>query len=945
MAVPSNISSQGVWVLASWFLHGVITVFGADSQALPPVSFNQQVRPLLAEHCLHCHGPDASQRKGDLRLDVGAAARSSAIVAGNPQASPLMERLLSQDPDQIMPPPEEGDRLPQEAIELFARWIEQGAEYDEHWAFQPLHRADPPEVENAEFGTLTDMDRFILARLEDEGLGFSPPASSAHWLRRVSFDLTGLPPSPQGLASFLEDDSPAARAKIVDDLLASRQYGEHWGRHWLDIARYADTHGGSAIGFTRFPFSYTYRDYVVDAFQKDLPYDRFIMEQLAADSLNLTDQDPALAALGFLTVGQRFRTRHDTLDDQIDVITRGLMGLTVSCARCHDHKFDPIPTTDYYQLYAALDDSEEPDLLPMIGEPAQTDALAAYQQSLEHLTSQLGDVSREQGEVLRSRLRMQVGAYLHALAQGTPEQDLSVSFLSFRTDDLRPHVLERWRTYLSELSENDPVFGPWKILNQADERPWPERLEAQLAIWKEANGDPASWGARQELGSKTPAWNPIVLEALETQRPDSLEALARVYGDVFSQAHQQWIHASLEAAREALPGALIVPDQDPRHATINGAIDRQLRHHLYAPGTPTALEEDLASRLLNRTVSDHLGGRRGAIHDLHLNHEGSPPRAMVLEQKPDSETSTHHVFRRGNPLDRGQIVKPGFLTSMDHVAPGAFAKEPPRKALAQAIVSPQNPLTPRVVVNWVWKHHFGQALVRTPDDFGTRGAPPTHPELLDYLAQKLIEEGWSLKKLHRRLLLSRTYAQASVERSMARGQDPDNRLWWRMPRRRLSLESMRDAMLAASGELDLSAGGRPFDMMTEKEVPRRSVYGFVNRDVPSPLLTTFDGANPSACTARRPETTVPQQTLFALNSRFILDRAAAMARREALVAIEGNSGRIKKLYQWAYGRLPDQEEEAAADAFLKSGQEDSPEQALERLAHALLASNEFIFVD
>ena len=921
-----------VWVLQSSVL----------AESPETISFNEHIRPLLAEHCLHCHGPDASQRKGDLRLDLEAAARSSAIVAGNPQASPLMERLLSQDPDDIMPPPEEGKALSPEAKHLFARWIEQGASYEGHWAFEPLRRVDPPQMEDPD---LSDIDRFILVRLQEQGLDFSPPASPAHWLRRVSFDLTGLPPSPQVMDAFLENPSSDARAEVVDDLLASKQYGEHWGRHWLDIARYADTHGGSAIGFTRFPFSYTYRDYVIEAFHQDLPYDRFIMEQLAADSLGLPDQDPALAALGFLTVGQRFRTRHDTLDDQIDVITRGLMGLTVTCARCHDHKFDPIPTTDYYQLYAALDGSEEPDLLPLVGQPDPSDSLKAYQESLEHLNQQYTDVSREQGEILRARLRMQVGAYLQALAQGTPEQDLSVSFLSFRTDDLRPHVLERWRRYLSGLPESDPVFGPWKILSQADEQPWMERLEKQLAIWKEANGDPASWGARQELGSKTPAWNPMVLEALETQRPDSLEALARVYGEVFSQAQEQWLTASLEAAREALPEVSVIPDQDVRHATINGAIDRQLRHHLYARGTPTALEDDLASRLLNRTVNDHLGGRRGAIHDLHLNHEGSPPRAMVLQQKPAADSKTYHVFRRGNPLDRAQIVEPGFLSTLGSMAPDAFATHPPRKALALSIVSPDNPLTPRVVVNWVWKHHFGKGLVRTPDDFGTRGAPPTHPQLLDFLAQGLLDNDWSLKGLHRRLVLSQTYAQASMERSQARGKDPDNRLWWRMPRRRLSLESMRDAMLSASGELDLSMGGKPFDMMTNQEVPRRSVYGFVNRDVPSPLLTTFDGANPSACTARRPETTVPQQTLFALNSRFILDRATAMARRAQTQAKDSSQDPVTLLYRWAYGRAPEREERLMAREAMEKWQGSSPEVALERLAHALLASNEFVFVD
>ena len=304
-----------------------------------------------------------------------------------------------------------------------------------------------------------------MTRLQAVGLSLSAPISRTKLIRRATFDLTGLPPRWSDVQTFVRDpDSDSqAFAKVIDRLLESPEYGERWGRHWLDLARYADTHGSSAIGFKRFPFSYTYRDYVIGAFNEDLPYDRFVLQQLAADQLDLPDNDPARAALGFLTIGEQFRNRHDIIDDQIDVIGRGMMGLTLACARCHDHKFDPVPTTDYYALHAALSASHVPEDLPLIGEPAVSNN---YQSKLAAMKRHRDDISREQGDVMRGRLRMQVGLYLKELAKGTPEQDTSTAFLSYRTEDLRPVVLERWRKYLKTMDENDPVFGPWHRLSK-----------------------------------------------------------------------------------------------------------------------------------------------------------------------------------------------------------------------------------------------------------------------------------------------------------------------------------------------------------------------------------------------------------------------------------------------------------------------------------------------
>ncbi|MDG1857070.1 MAG: PSD1 and planctomycete cytochrome C domain-containing protein [Verrucomicrobiota bacterium] len=928
-----------------WLACGYLLLFfGATLISLKAetMRFNRDIRPILAEHCLHCHGPDSDSRKGKLRLDLESDAKQHAIVEGDSKKSPLIKRVLTTDPEERMPPPEESSGLSEIEIQTLNRWIDEGAFYEKHWAFEPIRKPPTPD---AGYDNWSSIDKFVLAELEASNLSMSPPVSRSKWIRRVTFDLTGLPPAWKEVEAYVFDPSPEAEEKVIDRLLESPRYGERWGRHWLDIARYADTHGGSAIGFTKFPFSYTYRDYVIGALNEDVPFDRFITEQLAADQLELPENDPSLAALGFLTIGQRFRSPHDIIDDRIDVITRGIMGLTVTCARCHDHKFDPIPTTDYYSLYATLASSSEPELLPVIGEPSETESYLAYEKKLQTLKIEYGDMAREQSEILKGRLRMQVGIYLKELARGTPEQDLSVSFLSFRTEDIRPHVLERWRDYLKQIPPNDPVFGPWKQLASFSNATFPTQRAALMEQWEKENGDISKLTPMENLSAKAPVWNPLILNAIKMSAPSSMEALAEAYGTLFAETHRDWTLAQVQSAEEALPDGTTIPDQDQRHRKINSAILRQLRSHLYADESPTALPEKLASQLLNRTVSDQLNGRRNAIHNLHLNEKGSPPRSMVLAENPDAEKKGFHVFRRGNPLNRGKRVQPRFLSVVGN---GTAKHYPPRKqrlSLAQSITSESNPLTARVTVNWIWRHHFGRGLVRTPDDFGTRGARPTHLKFLDYLASTFVEDDWSIKKMHKRILLSKAYRQASVEDPKAREKDPDNQTIWRMPRHRLAMEAMRDAMLKVSGELNTTMNGRPFDMMTKPVVPRRSVYGFINRDVPSTLLTTFDGANPSACTAKRPETTVPQQTLFALNSNFIQDRAKALIQLPGIEEAKTEELKVRLLYQQTLSRLPEPEEIAMALEYVHDVTTESKSDRWHQLAHALLASNEFIFVD
>ncbi|MFM7976290.1 MAG: DUF1549 domain-containing protein, partial [Pirellula sp.] len=373
---------------------------------------------------MECHNETDANGKLSVsnieRIAVGGESGTS-LKPGQPQMSLLLQRVEHGE----MPPEKQGksQKLPQREIDILKEWIAQGAKYSEHWAFEPIGDSTKllQHVTDESNQKELPIDRFIKQSLDKAGLKLSPELSKEQFIRRVSFDLTGLPPTSEELSRLVADTDPESIIQWIDRLLESPRYAERWGKHWLDIARYADTHGGAAIGFTSFPFSYTYRDYVIAAIERDVPLDQFILEQIAADQLDLPENDPKLAALGFLTVGMQFRNYHDTIDDRIDVITRGLMGLTVTCARCHNHKFDAIPTADYYGLVAAIAPSNPPESLPVIGQATDANAQSDYEKQLKVLSDRHQQFAREQNEVMRSRLRMQVGLYLAEIAKGAVE--------------------------------------------------------------------------------------------------------------------------------------------------------------------------------------------------------------------------------------------------------------------------------------------------------------------------------------------------------------------------------------------------------------------------------------------------------------------------------------------------------------------------------------------
>jgi mono/diheme cytochrome c family protein len=736
-------------------LAGAALLAPGAARAGPPDAgaefFENRIRPVLVNNCYPCHSAQAPKLKGGLSLEyretiLKGGENGPAIVPGDPGASLLIKAVRYDDPDLQMPP--KGKRLSEAQIADLEAWVKMGApdtrvlargaaagggvwskERRNHWAFKPIKRQPIPEVHDTNWAA-NPIDAFILARLEKEGMKPSPPADKRALIRRATYDLTGLPPTPGEVQAFVDDDSTNAFARVVDRLLASPQYGERWGRYWLDTARYADTKGDIKANqdVPLFPYAWTYRDYVVRSFNEDKPYNRFVIEQLAADRLPPGPDQARLAALGFLALGPRFNdNKNDIYNDRIDVVCKGLLGLTVSCARCHDHKFDPIPQKDYYALRGIFDSSVEPAEEPALHTPRMTPEYRAFLQKRDAL-----------------------------------EQDI---------------------------------------------------LQAQAAL-KEKRRMMGNGGEKKDL------------------RKDIIEARRKI--------------ARLEST-------------DP----------------------------------------------------------GSPPCATVLYDSTKPHDSP--LFLRGEVENKGEIVPRRFLQILSGPNAPPFRDGSGRLQLAYAIVNPANPLTSRVLVNRVWLHHFGEGIVTTPDDFGNQSDPPSHPELLDYLALRFMQEGWSIKKLHRLIMLSSTYQQSSQNNPRYALIDPRNRLLWRANIHRLEFEAVRDSILALGGQLDLAVGGRPVQLeMGEGGFShRRTLYGLVDRRNLPELYSQFDFANPDINTGKRYETTVPQQALFMMNNPLVVELARKLVNSGDFMALVGEESRIRFLYERIFQREPTEVEIKLGMDFIK----------------------------
>jgi mono/diheme cytochrome c family protein len=864
--------------------------------------FEKKIRPVLVENCYKCHSAQAEKVKGGLLLDTREAVLKGgdtgpALVAGDPEKSLLIKAVRYADEDLQMPP--KNKKLSAEQIADLEAWVKMGApdprtngvkvassvvtdQARKHWAYQPVRSPSLPAVKNTKW-VQSPIDRFILAKLEAKSLTPSPRADKRTLIRRATYDLIGLPPTPEEVDAFINDNSPEAFAKVVDRLLASPHYGERWGRYWLDIARYADTKGYVFEEERRYAFSYTYRDYVIRALNEDVPYDQFIIQQIAADLLPLGDDKRPLAALGFLTLGRRFlNNQPDIIDDRIDVVSRGLMGMTVACARCHDHKFDPIPTKDYYSIYGVFASSEEPAEKPLLGNTALPKQYPEYLAEKKKREDESKQFRTEKEAELLKNLRSQVGEYLLACAESKGQGRDKRESLA-RERKLSPRLVSRWSDRLEKTP--DPIFGPWLAFAALPKTNFTEAAKP-LAEKFAANND-----ATNKL-------NPRVARIF-TNASTSLKEVADLYDQLFEDIDRQW---RTVAAKTNAPASLSDPQKEA------------LRQVLYAENSPLRMESDEIYRLFDTPAQQKVRALKRKIDELDATHPGAPPRAMAVKDK--STPVDPVVFVRGNAGNQGPKVPRQFLEILSSEKREPFKKGSGRLEFAQSIASTNNPLTARVMANRVWSYHFGAPLVRTPSDFGTRTESPTHPELLDFLAAQFMQDGWSLKKLHRAMMLTSAYQQSSVDNSSNARIDPANEMLWRMNRHRLDFEAMRDTLLSLSAGLDSAIGGLPTDITTEPFTARRSVYAFIERQNLPGIFRTFDFASPDATSPQRFYTTVPQQALFLLNSPFVVQQAQGFLARPEVKSAHDDEQRIERLYRLAYQRAPEREEVSLAKQFL-----------------------------
>lgn len=774
--------------------------------------FEKQIRPLLHRHCYECHSGESKTLHASLRVDrresLAAGGDSGpALLPGKPEES-LLIQVLRYDGDIQMPPQ---GKLSKAEIRLLTEWVRDGAPFPasaadagsgprqvdieqgrKFWSFQPLQTGDLPPLKSHDGGLAewprSRMDHFVLAKLQEQGLRPSPPAERGTLARRLAFDLTGLPPTPEQVRALAADDSPEAVERYVEQLLESPAYGERWARHWLDLARYTDV---TASWLNKTGQAHLYRDWVVEALNEDLPYDEFVRRQLAADHLDVPPDQ--LRALGLLGLSPTYWKElklpaeiikvivADEWEERVDVVSRTFLGLTVACARCHDHKFDPITTQDFYALAGVFASSRIVER-PLIGEEAFAPVRKA-RAAVESLEKELAALEKQKPQPPK--------AEPNAAAQETAKAQ---------------------EAYQKALAEHEGEA---------------QQLRQRIAQWK--------------------------------QTPDYNAAMAHVVSD-----------ESLYVVRAG--------------KTMDSGTKLD-----YRPG----------------------------------------PRDLP-------------VFIRGNPNRPGEITPRRYIEVLSESEPEPFSHGSGRLDLALAITQQSAPLAARVMVNRIWLEHFGRGLVETPSNFGQLGARPSHPALLDDLAQRFIEHHWSLKWLHQEIVTSATYLQASDARDEALAVDPDNRWLWRMNRRRLPLEPWRDAMLSATGELDRRLGGEGLKIDDPKN-DRRTLYASVHRrDMPQ-TLQIHDFPAPIAHSPRRVPTVTPLQGLFVLNSPFMQQRAAALPLQ--LESLETLPERVDALYWKLFSRGAEPEEIEVAKAFLGDQHADLRGEKWQQYAHALLGCNEFQFVD
>ena len=934
-------------------------------------TFEQSIRPILTAHCMQCH--NESKRKGGLDLtslaSLAKGGSTGPVVEPGQAASSLLYQFLQKDSEIHMPP--EG-QLSEKEISIIREWIDQlpkdkplVALKDEkqkaisHWAFQPVKPITLPKVKDAT-GLVNEIDYFVVAQLESRGLKLGPRASRQELIRRATFDLTGLPPTPEEVQAFIQDASPHAYEKLLDRLLAAPAYGERWGRHWLDVARYADS-DGFEFDVDR-PHAFRYRDYVIRSFNADKPYDRFILEQLAGDELFPYKPD-ALIATGFCRHGPTIdnqvneKNRLDELDDIISTTSSVFLGLTMGCARCHDHKYDPISQKNYYEMLAIFNSREK--LEYNVGTPEERERLRAHNEKLD---KQIQSHRRSLRELEMSVL-LQAGNWQSQAREliGMPVQNAD--------NPLQPQTKllfgdPTWTDYILEC-EVQPLTDqsqPWIAVRATTGQ---DLIWLQLSSQKqEASQLAYEQAGKRSLLQKT---NQLPLQSLQWHR---------VRIALLGEQIKVFIGEDLlldARANGSLEGCIGLGCSGGAVKVRGLQVKRSDGQQLWV-GTPSLLSHDAA--WAKAAYPDRMQRKQELTQTiLRLNQDRlQPPLAMGIRDASANPKPTY-LLLRGDHRMKGHEVQPGVpacLTNkpLEFPAPLVSQKTTGRRSvLARWLTDPSNPLTARVIVNRIWQWHFDKGLVETSSNFGLNGARASHPELLDWLAQQFMASGWQWKSMHKLIMLSATYQQSSSMQATAQQLDPNNVLLWRYPKKRIEAEALRDSVLFVSGKLNremygpgvkariqpglIATGSTPKWPMISKEGPehwRRSVYLFVKRSVLHPLMEGFDAPNTTQSCERRLPTNVPTQALMLMNSDFINEQAGYFAQR--LVAEGGakTEQQVVRAYWLALGRAPTAKELEFAKEFLERqtqwhAPKAKPDQAaLADFCHVLLNLNEFVYL-
>lgn len=963
------------------------------------VDFDRDIRPILSDRCYLCHGPDAATREADLRLDLRKEALS-AITPGKPDDSELIRRIFSKDPDEIMPPPASNLSLTKKERQLIEGWIEQGAEWKQHWAFAPRLKPSPPDVRTKDM-MAGEIDRFLLARLEKEKLNFAPLATKEKLIRRVTFDLTGLPPTLEEIDAFLADDSTKAYEKVVDRLLESQHYGQRMASDWLDIARYSDTYGYQV---DRDRYVWPWRDWVIRAFNENMPYDQFVVEQLAGDLLpSATDEQILATTFNRLhpqkveggSTEEEFRVEY--VADRAQTFATAFLGLTLECARCHDHKYDPISQKEYYQFFSFFNNIDESGLysfftssvptptLPLTSKE-QKQKLAELQARVDSITSHAPQSSFDlaKADVVNKALQVRGKPPVEVVdftkvggrntqttdARGNPAVQLtgddaigleSGNFTRYQPFSVSlsisvPEVKERAVIYHRSRAWTDAGSRGYQLLIEDG------KLSASLVhFWP---GNAISVKTRKRLPVKR--WTDIAVVYDGSVNADGLSIF--IDGE---QAEVDIVKNRLTKNITGGGGNNIAIGARFRDRGLKGGqvssfrvYDRQLSqvevsvlHDENATQIPfqQALAAGRLSEDQKQRLVEHLRLNRSGEHEAHraklkiargelCKSLDGLTEIMVMRELPAPREA--YVLRRGlysDRLDRVSADSPAAFPAMEKSLPKN------RLGLARWLTSPGHPLTARVAVNHFWQLVFGEGIVRTPEDFGRQGALPTHPELLDWLANDFVANGWNIRRLLKQMVMSRAYRQSTSASKQLLQRDPDNVLLARAPAYRLPAEMLRDNILAVSGLLVDKIGGapvRPYELAASFKAStpdkgeglyRRSLYTYWKRTGPAPVMLALDAAKRDVCRVKRERTSSPLQALAMLNGPQFVEASRALAQR--LIQMHGmdNTDRIAvDMFRMLTSRAPGEIERSIITKLFEGQREHflkAPESAVKYLGH------------